>query len=108
MSEFDGTYAARVMDGLDLWDRNLVRLVVRRRNGDSTAYLMENGTWVQFQEGVVVTGDVGILLPAAALEAIVAGVEEWQGHTSHADTEARVLREWLTAERARVDKVLDR
>lgn len=108
MSIWDGEYRARVMDGLDLWDKNLVRLVIRRSTPTTHAYLMSDGTWMQFQEGTEVTGEVGVLLPSAALEAIVRCVEEWQGHTSHADTEARVLREWLTVERERVDRVLGR
>ena len=44
--------------------------------------------------------------PIPAIEAIAVAIQEWQGHTSHADTEARVLREWLAAERKRVDRVL--
>jgi hypothetical protein len=50
---------------------------------------------------------MGLLLPAEAVEAIARAVQEFQGHTSHADTEARVLREWLTVERARVDRALE-
>ena len=105
---FDGSYTARVMDDLGLWDQNLVRLVVRRSNQYSASFLMEDGTWVQFQEGTIPSEKVGVLLPRAAIEAVLAGIEEWQGTTNHSDTEARVLREWLKSERDRVDGFLSR
>ena len=108
MNDLSGDYTVRVMDDLDMWDRNLVRLIVRRRIGYSTEYLMENGTWERFEEGNTVTGGVGVLLPRAALDAVALGIEQWQGHTNHSDTEARVLREWLKSEKDRVDTFLAR
>jgi hypothetical protein len=83
------------------WMRNTVRLIVQ----DGSALLMADGTWREFAEGESAT-DAGIVLPAAAVEAIAVAVADFQGHASHADTEARVLREWLAVEQRRVDAAL--
>ena len=88
------------------WAMNTVRLLVRDPHGNrAAAYLMEDGTWKEADEGTSPEG-MGLLLPAGAVEAIARAAQEFQGHTSHADTEARVLREWLAVERGRVDRVL--
>jgi len=85
----------------------LVRLHLRE-GLDRRRWLRRDGSWQdEVGEGTAVAqDDLGILLPAEAVEAIALAIDEWQGHTSHADTEARVLREWLTIERNRVDDVL--
>ena len=82
-----------------------VRLYVVRNSVGRVEYLCEDGTWVSSVGG---TRDekAGIVLPAEAVEAIAKGIEQFQGHASHADTEARVLREWLAVEKARVDAAL--
>lgn len=85
-----------------------VRLHLRERIGAHAArYLSPDGTWHQAEEGAGAV-DSGIVLPAEAIEAIAAAIELFQGHSSHADTEARVLREWLESERGRVDRILGR
>ena len=96
-------FEARIFEGPHLFDRNVVTLAVRDRN----AYLMRDGTWRVVPEGERLPDDHGVELPRAAIEAIAVAVQEWQGHTSHADTEARILREWLTVERDRTDRILD-
>ena len=83
-----------------------VLLAVQRRVGNYYEYLRSDGNWQSVAEGIVPDDDYGLRLPAQAVEAIAVAIQKFQGHTSHADTEARVLREWLTAERARVDAVL--
>ena len=88
------------------WARGTVRLLVRDAHGSRESYLMENGLWTEADEGTS-PADMGLLLPAEAVEAIARAAQEFQGHTSHADTEARVLREWLVVERARVDRALE-
>jgi hypothetical protein len=98
-------YAARIIEGPDLFARNVVRLAIR--DEARNAFLMPDGTWQTVPEGEYIA-DMGVVLPAGAVEAIAVAVAEYQGHTSHADTEARVLREALTVERARVDRMLDR
>ena len=85
---------------------NTVRLLLRDPHGNRAAYLMPDGKWQEADEATSPEG-MGLLLPAEAVEAIARAVQEFQGHTSHADTEARVLREWLTVERARVDRALE-
>lgn len=98
-------YEARVLDDIGTWARNTVLLAVRERRGSVAAFLMRDGTWREVGNDLLVP-DAGIEIPRAAVEAIAAAIAEWQGHTSHADTEARVLREWLTVERNRVDGLL--
>lgn len=97
-------FDARVMVGSNMFARDVVLLAVR--DNDRQAYLMPDGNWSVLEEGVAV--DVGITLPAGAIEAIAVAIAEYQGHTSHADTEARVLREWLAIERVRVDLMITR
>lgn len=80
-----------------------IRILDEARNVE----LRADGTWASFDEGgSVITDDVGLVIPAGAVEALAVAIEEFQGHTSHADTEARVLREWLAVEQRRVDDVL--
>ena len=87
------------------WQRNTVTLMVRQRMGTMWAYLLPDGTWRETEDGTSLA-EIGITLPADAIEAIARAIQDFQGHASHADTEARVLREWLTVERARVDAAL--
>jgi hypothetical protein len=94
--------AARIYDEPAFFDRNVVTLAIRDNGG---AFLLRDGTWYTGKEGEAVT-DMGILLPRHVIEPIAVAIAEWQGHTSHADTEARVLREWLAVEQARVDRAL--
>jgi hypothetical protein len=89
------------------WQRDIVRLMVSRRIGSHADHLMPDGTWRTVEEGSSLE-DEGIELPAGSVEAIAVALQEFQGHTSHADTEARVLREWLAAEMTRVDAALRR
>jgi hypothetical protein len=96
-------YEARIIVGYDSFARSVVRLAVL--DADRNAYLMPDGSWQTVAEGELIQ-DMGVLLPAGSIEAIAVAIAEYQGHTSHADTEARVLREWLAVERARVDKAL--
>ena len=88
---------ARLIEGPQDFATNTVRLMVRRDG----AFLMADGTWVAVAEGSFPPDDAGVVLPRDAIEAIAVAIAEWQGHVSHADTEARVLREWLAAERDR-------
>ena len=97
---------ARIVSDPTNWAMNTVRLLVRDFHGDRAAYLMEDGTWKEADEGTSPDG-MGLLLPAEAVESIARAVQEFQGHTSHSDTEARVLREWLAVERGRVDRALE-
>ena len=99
---------ARIVREPSDWARGTVRLLIREQHGDRAAFLMINSTWQDVPEGQYPEGEVGLILPAGVVEALAEAIAEFQGHTSHADTEARVLREWLAAERARVDQVLAR
>jgi len=98
-------YDARVFDGSNGWVTETVRLLIRDPDGQ---VLMADGSWVRYAEGEVVADGAGVVLPRASVEAIAVAIAEWQGHMSHADTEARVLREWLAVERGRVDRALGR
>ena len=98
-------YRARIYHTPLMFDRDLVTLVVY--DADTKAMLQPDGTWHIYAEGEE-TKDPGIILPAETVEAIAQAIERYQGHASHADTETRVLREWLAVERGRVDKALKR
>lgn len=95
--------AARIIEDANDWQRNTVRLMVR---DGSDGFLMADGTWHRFEDGTLTDG-AGLVLPSAVIEAIAVAIQEWQGHTSHADTEARILREWLAVEQRRVDRILN-
>lgn len=97
-------FDARVMEVPDVFVRDIVTLAVR--DNDQHAFLMPDGTWLRVDDGAASPERMGIELPASSIEAIAVAIQEWQGHTSHADTEARVLREWLAVERERVDRAL--
>ena len=103
----DGYRAAILDDTRSFIDPlgHTVVLAIQRRVGNYYEYLRGDGNWQSIAEG---TRPDGLRIPAEAVEAIAVAVQKYQGHTSHADTEARVLREWLTEERRRVDAVLSR
>lgn len=95
--------AARIVEEPELFQQNSVRLLVR---DDNDNYLTSDGTWLRGEEATE-SASYGLRLPAAVIEAIAVAIQAYQGHTSHADTEARVLREWLAVEQRRVDKALE-
>ena len=97
------TIKAHIIEDMEGWARGNVRLAIMR---DGTI-IMKDGTWGQVSEGATLQ-DAGIVLPRDTIEAVVQAITEWQGHVSHADTEARVLREWLASEKKRVDDLLER
>jgi hypothetical protein len=101
-------YEARIFDEPVMWIQNTVRLAIRRAAGRYDEYLLPDGNWQSVEDGLLAPDPMGIVLPRASIEAVAVAVQEWQGHTSHADTEAKVLREWLAVERERVDKALVR
>lgn len=94
------------------WVGGLVRLVLvkedfNHRRSYLTGAAPDGVThWRDVPEDGTAPTEVGLTLPAGSIEAIATAVQEFQGHTSHADTEAKVLREWLAVERARVDNAL--
>ena len=100
-----GSYRAHIFDEPRGFLHNTIRLIVRGPVGEVG---MADGTWTVIPEGEDIPEGAGWEFPRAAIEEIAKAIADWQGHTSHADTEARILREWLTAERTRVDLVLDR
>jgi hypothetical protein len=97
-------FKAHVVDSWETLQRNEIRLVVARNRHDGTHdYLMDDGTWLTVLDGEAGPRPPGILLPRSSLEVLAEAIAKWQGDASHAATEVRVLREWLDAERARVD-----
>lgn len=94
---------ARIIEDMEGWTSGNVRLAILR-NG---YVVMPDGTWNQFDEAESLQS-AGITLPRDTIEAVAQAIEEWQGHAGHADTEARVLREWLASEKGRVDGFLGR
>lgn len=99
-----GEYEARIIEEPAQWTMNRVRLMVRR----GSDFLLADGSWHTFVDGDILPDEVGLPLPRQAIEAIAVALQEYQGHASHADTEARVLREWLMTERGRVERLIER
>ncbi len=85
---------------------NFVMMTVRLMIRHDGAYLRADGSWQTVEEGTALDDGFGLVIPIATVEAIAVAIAEFQGHSSHADTEARVLRESLTIERERVDRIL--
>jgi len=79
--------------------------IYRRVSDDKWQFVVAGNTIITVDEGAT-HPDASIKIPLAAVEKLAVAVQNFQGHTSHADTEARVLREWLTVERQRVDALL--
>jgi hypothetical protein len=86
------------------WNSRGVYLLVFDRMADN--YLAKDGTWKHIDEGAVFPDDDMFVLPRDSIETLAQACDIFLGHTSHADTEARVLREWLAVEQARVNRVL--
>ena len=79
-----------------------IRILDEARNTE----LHRDGSWQPYEEQGLVNMDLGIVIPAGAVEALAVAIAEYQGHASHANTEAAVLREWLAVEQRRVDDAL--
>ena len=105
MSEGFRAYVAR--DYGDHLSENVRLFLVERYPARGDVHVLAaDGRWVETVEGAR-NEAAGILFPAAAIEVIAQAIEEYQGHASHAGTEARVLREWLAVEMERVNNALE-
>lgn len=99
---------ARVEDEL-LMDR--VRLMVFDRRADgSVRVLQSDGSWRDHDESqhAVVrewSGD-GLPIPIDALDAVAEALMKYLGNQLPSTAEVKVLREWLTSERERVDALV--
>ena len=100
-------YRALIQRDASDWAMQTVRLHIVERRGRDRACLRADGAWQTATEGEALPTEAGLLLPAASIAAIAEAIAAFQGDAGHAATEVRVLREWLAAERARVDAVLD-
>ena len=90
------TYRARIYSyGPEVLDE--VRVVVM--DEQSRSLLLADGTWSSaFPEGNLLPENAGFRLPATALSALHGAIAEWQGKAA--------LREYLKAERSRLDAVI--
>lgn len=104
-----GAYEARIVEDLNEWAADTVRVVVRRlRQWPEAEYLMSDGTWQLVDEATTLDpSKVGIVLPEAAVGPVLEAFAKHHGDAGHAATEARILREWLSVERGRVDAALE-
>jgi hypothetical protein len=80
-------------------------IIVVNYDGAKPRVLMPDSSWTEINEGEV--APAGLVLPAEAMDALIDAIDRYRGAPSHAKTEAAVLREWLAAEQARVDKVFE-
>ena len=98
---------AHIVDEFRVWNPDhTVRLVLYRQWGQVTEAVMSDGTWYRAPAGEQFPGEVGLVIPREALVPIHAEIERVQGTSLHTSTESKVLREWLEAERARVDRLI--
>jgi hypothetical protein len=71
---------------------------------------MSDGTWETVPEMQVFpeteNRTVGITFPADTINAFVDAVKEFKGDKLDSTTEVKVLREWLTVEKARVEDLI--
>lgn len=101
-------FRATIIEDFQNWQLGTVRLIVSRDRHDGYCeVLQEDGSWLMIPDGTAPERPPGVVLPRQAVEGIAAAIERWQGNANHGATEAKVLREWLDAERRRVDHVLD-
>lgn len=98
-----GDFRARVTHD---FPQNVCRLQVACDRHDGVELLMEKGSWMVFTDGALPTEPAGIVLPPEALEAIAEALAKHLGNALPSQAEVAVLREWLTAERSRVDAIL--
>lgn len=77
------------------------RLLVGIDQGDQTAYLRNDGTWVRTDRHAAMPSDAGLALPRGVWDAICAIAVP-----SHGAAEVRRLEEALAVERHRVDFAL--
>src|SRR3989337_1344364 len=89
-----GSYRAHIFDEPRGFLHDTVRLIVRGPIGEVG---MADGTWTVIPEGEDIPEGAGWEFPRAAIEEIARAIADWQGDTSHADTEGRIFREWLNA-----------
>lgn len=102
-------YRAHLMqDQADFQLETVRLLVIRERFDNAQDVLMEDGLWQTVPAGATADGPVGVILPVESVDAVARAIESWRGASSHAATEAAVLREWLAVEQARVDHALGR
>lgn len=104
----DDRYTALIeRDWSDTFGGTVLLYVVRRVGyGEPGVYLSRDGQWIGgMQEGVALP-EAGLRMPVEVLPALAEALTRYDGTMLHGDTESRVLREWLDAERKRVDEVL--
>lgn len=98
----------RVMISPVGWDDPLMQStsiwISSRYPGSKPKVMKADGTWVEVEEGAHV--DPTLTFPSEVMEALAEAVDRYRGQPSHAKTESAVLREWLAAERERVDMTL--
>lgn len=83
---------------------SIVRLAPDLKTKDVLRMTDKGWFWENAQEGTVVAATLS--LPTEAFSALLAAVGRFSGAPSEPRTEASVLREWLGAERKRVDDLI--
>lgn len=92
--------------------RDEVRLLLLEDLVTRHLFLCSDGIWREAEAGerpsMPEDVEMGIALPASAVEELAGAIEDFRGQATHGATEAKVLREALQVERDRVDAVLAR
>lgn len=104
-NDWTSRYRARI-DTAD-FVRDAVRIVVAERRGDAYAVLLSDGAWETVQDGAMPAGDVGVVLPIDALEAVAEALQKHLGNVLPSQAEVAVLRQVLAKEQERVDTLFN-
>ena len=84
------------------WEHMTVRMFVLREVGDRSEWLLDDGSWLITEQGVVAPPNAGLRLPEEAVDAMAEALHPRAGHK----VEVTRLEEALAVERERVDRVL--
>jgi len=84
------------------------KLHVYRRWGSNVDIIQGDGTWVTVGEMQVAPENSGIEFPMYLLDEIFEAFMQYKGLKTHDPTEVKVLREWLTVEKARVEDMIQK
>lgn len=88
------------------WHTDHFRLdFLDRFHTDRARVLCDDGTWTDVADGATLPTNHGILIPGYFRKPFHKAVIEWAGDLNAEATEVKVLREWLSSERNRVDHV---
>lgn len=89
--------------------RDVHRLHVwRRLPNDRVEVMMADSTWTTIDPMETIPPDSGVPFPGYLFDEIFDAFLKYKNFKTHEPTEVKVLREWLTLEKTRVDALVNR